>query len=85
MLTDTPIVATRVDAIPYLIEDGVNGLLVEKDDWKAAAEKTILLIENEELRDKLKKNGNEIVKSRFDVKRVAKQSENLFCRMIYNK
>lgn len=85
MLTDTPIVATRVDAIPYLIEDGVNGLLVEKDDWKAAAEKTILLIENEELRDKLKKNGNEIVKSRFDVKRVAKQSENLFCRMIYDK
>lgn len=44
MLTRTPIVATRVDAIPYLITDGVDGLLVDKDDWENVA-KMICMIE----------------------------------------
>ena len=76
MLCEKPIVATRVDAIPYLIEDGVNGLLVNVDDYKAAAE-AVLKYRNAELRDKIVAYGIKTVHERFDAKRVAKELEEI--------
>ena len=43
MLVKVPIVATKLDAIPYLIENCANGMLVEKDDWNATATKVVEL------------------------------------------
>ena len=78
MLTGIPIVATRVDAIPYLITNGKNGLLVEKDDWKEAANKVIELSQNKQEREKLIINGLETVRIRFDARRVAEECEQLY-------
>ena len=78
MLSETPIVASRVDAIPYLIKDGENGMLVEKDDYKTAAKKVIEISKNENLRNKLISNGNRIVRKRFDAKRVSIECEELY-------
>lgn len=77
MLTETPIVATKVDAIPYLIDDGENGFLVEKDDWKAAAEKVIELSRDEKLRKALSDNGLKTVRNRFDARRVSNETEKM--------
>jgi glycosyltransferase involved in cell wall biosynthesis len=33
----TPVIGTRIGAMPELITDGVNGALVEPGDWKALA------------------------------------------------
>ena len=82
MLTGTPLVATRVDAIPYLINDGENGLLVEKDDWMEAANKVVQLIQDEKLRIKLIENGQRTVKKRFNARRVSKEIENLYGELV---
>lgn len=81
MLAEVPIIATKVDAIPYLIEDGVNGVLVEKDDWKSAAVKVVELANDEGKRKEMVANGLETVKERFDARRVAKESEMLFAKL----
>lgn len=78
MLTGTPVVATTVDAIPYLIEDGVNGMLVEKDDCHGAAQKVVELAKYEEKRMKLIENGLKTVKDRFDARRVSGECEELY-------
>lgn len=78
MLTKTPIVATRVDAIPYLITDGVDGLLVDKDSWKDAADKVISIFLNKINKTELIENANITVHKRFNVKRVSKETEELF-------
>lgn len=78
MLTETVIVANRVDAIPYLIRDGKEGYLVEKDNWQDAADKVILLLENAETRHKMIKNNERVVRERFDIRRVAEESEKLY-------
>ena len=85
MLAGVPVVATRVDAIPYLIEDGVNGMLVEKDNWHEAAEKVVELAVNEEKRTKLIENGKKTVRERFDARRVAKECEELYSELIQLK
>lgn len=82
MLTSTPIVATEVDAIPYLIKNGVTGVLVEKDNWKMAAIEVIKLIENKEKRKILVKNGLEVVYNKFDAKRVARECEELYLELV---
>lgn len=81
MLTQTPIVATNVDAIPYLITDEENGLLVEKNDWKTAAEKVLLIINDKTIKEKLVKNGEKTVRSRFDIRRMVKQCEKLYSEL----
>lgn len=85
MLTGTPIVATKVDAIPYLISDGENGYLIEKDDWKAAAEKVVELAKNENKRNEMIDNGLKTVKERFDAQRVSKECEKIFKNILEDK
>ncbi|WP_405315472.1 glycosyltransferase family 4 protein [Lactobacillus helveticus] len=38
MACGVPIVATNVDAIPNIVDNGKNGLLVDQDDYKAVSE-----------------------------------------------
>ena len=78
MLTSTPIVATKVDAIPYLISDGENGILVEKNDWKNAAKGVVELARNEIKRNRMIENGRKTVREKFDAKRVAEECENMY-------
>ena len=78
MFAEVPIVVTKVDAIPYLIEGGVNGMLVEKDDWKSAAMKVAELANDEDKIKEMVANGLKTVKERFDARRVAKECEELY-------
>lgn len=50
MAAGKAIVATTVGGIPYIIDDGVNGFLVEKDDFVSLADKIVLFIKDPLLR-----------------------------------
>lgn len=78
MLAGVPIVATKVDAIPYLIEDGVNGMLVEKNDWHEAAMRVVELAGDEDMINEIVANEMRTVKERFDARRVARECEELY-------
>lgn len=82
MLMNVPVVATNVDAIPYLIQDGINGKLVDVDNWKMAAKAVIELAKNSDERKKLVENGKKIVCERFDVRRVSREYEELYMEVL---
>lgn len=67
------VISTRVSGIPELIEDGVNGLLVEPGDDAALAEAIIRLHTNQELADRLKQAVGSKLRAMFDVKANAAQ------------
>jgi glycosyltransferase involved in cell wall biosynthesis len=48
MAAEVPIISTNVGAIPEIIENGVDGLLVEPKNSQALAKKIIWLIKNQE-------------------------------------
>lgn len=85
MMAGKPIVATKVDAIPSIILDHYNGLLVDADDAISASTAVMEIANNNNLKALLVKNGMADVVARFDVKRVAKMHENLFCEIIQEK
>lgn len=82
MLTGVPIVATRTDAIPYLIEDRKDGFLVEKDNWKEAATCVVELALNSSLRKEIIKNEQMTVRRRFNACRVSKESDQLYKELL---
>ena len=51
MMAGKPIVASRVDAIPNIIRNGENGLLVEVDDDIGASKAVLRIYREDELRD----------------------------------
>ena len=82
MLIRKPIVASNVDAIPEIIQDGVNGLLVEREDYYAAAEAVVRLHDDPALREYLVENEGKIVKDRFNVERTAREHRDLFMKLV---
>lgn len=82
MMVGKPIVATRVDAIPNIISDRENGLLVEVDDAVGASKAVITIYQNPQIRSILINGGAERIK-RFDAKRVSLEHQHLFEKIKY--
>lgn len=57
-----------VDAIPYIIKDGENGLLVSVDDPVGSYEAVLRIHRDDELKDKLAVQGYRDVKNRFNAR-----------------
>ena len=85
MICNVPVVATNVDAIPNIIEDGVNGLLVSADDESAAADSVMRIYHDVLLCKKLTANGKRIVERKFDGKRLGRETTQLFLDCICNR
>ena len=78
MMAGKPIVASRVDAIPNIIRDGENGLLVEVDDVTGASEAVLRIYSDEKLKNVLIKAGLETVNKKYDARRVSNETDKLF-------
>lgn len=82
MLLGKPIVATEVNAIPELVVDYENGILVPCDDDARAAEAVMEIYNNESMRNKFIDNGLMRCRALFDARRMAMEHERLFGTML---
>ncbi len=73
-----PIVATETNAIPDLITDHENGLLVEVDNCEQAAQAVLEIYNDENLRNNMIQKGEMRVNAFFDIRRTAMEHERLF-------
>jgi glycosyltransferase involved in cell wall biosynthesis len=78
MAMGVPVVATRITAIPELVEDGVSGLLVAPNDTAALTEAIDRLVCDPELRARLAANARARVLERFDVNKNVRAYAALF-------
>lgn len=77
-------VATKIDAIPTIVRDGIDGILVNVDSPKQAADAVIFLYKNKELSERMKAEAWEYAHKRYNIQRVAEQHLKLF-QSIYVK
>ena len=70
MAMGVPVVATRVSAIPELIEDGTTGLLVSPQDPHELADAVQRLLLDQSLRRRITENGQKTVRQHFDNRRL---------------
>jgi glycosyltransferase involved in cell wall biosynthesis len=82
--TGLPVVATAVGGVPYLLNDGENGLLVPNEDAEAMTRAIVNLLENPELARILSNNGRKLAeKSAWE--NVRREWEKLFDEILTGK
>jgi glycosyltransferase involved in cell wall biosynthesis len=77
-----PVIVTNVGAIRDICVDEMNGLVIRPKDPKGVAEAMMRLIEDEELRMRLAKNGAELVKREFTLENEVMRTLNLYEEVI---
>lgn len=81
MACGTPVVASRVGGLPYVVRDGETGLLVPDNDPLALAEKLRLILTDADLRLRLGGRAQEVAQG-YGWERVADASVDLYQRAI---
>jgi glycosyltransferase involved in cell wall biosynthesis len=77
MACGVPIVASKIGGVPDVVKDGENGLLVPPKDSEALADAIIYLLENEDVRDKMGKNGRKRVKG-YSWEKIVEMTEKVY-------
>jgi glycosyltransferase involved in cell wall biosynthesis len=78
MAMQRAVVSTPVGAIPEIIDDGINGLIVPSRDERRLADALEELARDDALRRKLGRAARQKVEERFDINRNAQRYATLF-------
>ena len=65
MALEVPVVATRVNGVPRLVQDGRNGFLVEPGNVEALTTALLGLVRNEGLQELFRAAGRKTVEGRY--------------------
>ena len=77
MACGVPIVASKIGGVPDVVKDGENGLLVQPRDSGALADAIIYLLENEDVRERMGKNGRVKVEN-YSWDKIAEETEKIY-------
>ena len=78
MATQTACISTSISAIPELITDGQDGILVEPNDSEAVADALTSLLDDPNYRKELAANGRATVENKFDISQTVDQLVEVF-------
>ncbi len=85
MAAGRPVVATRTGGVPDLVEDGVNGYLVEPDQPAAMAEAVLALLEDPGRREAFGDAGRQRVYPAFSADRLLRDIDVLYGALLEQK
>ncbi len=85
MACKTPVVASRVGGIKEVVVEGETGFFVEPKKPKQLAEKINILLEDKELAKKFGENGRRRVEEYFDWRIIAKQTKEMYEKLLKEK
>ena len=77
-----PVISTPVGGIPEIVQDKVNGFLIEPGDYYSLAEKIEILANDKELRYKMGRESFRIAKEKFDIAIISLQLKNLYKELL---
>ena len=81
MACSVPIVASKVGGVPDVVKDEENGLLVQPRDSEELADAIIYLLKNEDVREKIGKNGRKKVEN-YSWEKIAEETEKVYNEVI---
>jgi glycosyltransferase involved in cell wall biosynthesis len=78
-----PIIATRKGGIPEIVRDGFNGLLLQRhDDPGELAAKILLLLDDQDLRRRLGRQGRAWMRENFSWERISQRQEEVYDEIV---
>ncbi|MBA3751678.1 glycosyltransferase [Candidatus Dependentiae bacterium] len=83
MASGLPVISTRHGGIPELIEDGINGCLVDEGHSDQIANRIIYLMDNPDLRATFSINGRRAVEQLFDITKKADELSDILKNLFF--
>jgi glycosyltransferase involved in cell wall biosynthesis len=77
MTAKLPVIATKVGAVPEIIEDGKNGMLVEPARPEQIAIKIQELLNNDHLKQEIGIQAHQTVLFKFSLDKMIRETEDL--------
>lgn len=84
MASGCPVIGSNVGGIPDVITDGQNGFLVPEQNSEMLAEKIVTLLSDEDLAEKFRQRGYEIVLKRFSWEEISRQFSLVYVQIMGN-
>ncbi|MFQ5787510.1 MAG: glycosyltransferase family 4 protein [Thermodesulfobacteriota bacterium] len=78
MACSKPVIASRIGGTPSVIDDGVNGLLIPPENVSILIEKTIFLLNNKDIADKLADNARNKIIQNFSHEQMIEETIKVF-------
>ena len=78
MACGRPVVATRVGGVPFLVEDGETGIIVEPKNWKQLFTALSKILEDTALASRMGRAGRQRAERFFSWSRIAKMIEKIY-------
>ncbi|PQP33288.1 hypothetical protein C6A36_00050 [Desulfobacteraceae bacterium SEEP-SAG10] len=85
LLMEKPVVATRIGGTTEVIENEVNGLLVEPKNSEALADSILYMIENKKLAKKMGEKGRKIAEEKFSVQKMFENYRKYYSTILENR
>ena len=79
-----PVVASRVGAVPFLVEDGRSGFLVRPQHPPDLADRVVRLLQDDDLRRGLGERG-QVLAQQYRWTRIARQYEHVYLRAMQSR
>jgi len=80
-----PMVITNTGGMPEIIRDGINGFVIPVRDFEALASRTIQLLANQRLRERLGYTGRQMVRSHYTKEIVTRNNLEIYRKMLAKK
>lgn len=74
MAAGVPVVASRICGIPYMVEEGKNGFLVDPNSTLEIASKLLVFLKDQKLSTEMIAHCRKVARQRFHVKVVARET-----------
>jgi len=81
MSSGIPIISTRSMGVAELINDGIDGFLVEQEDAVQLAEKIMMLYHDKSLLQTMGKNAKNLINQRYSIKKMVEGYEHLYLKL----
>ncbi len=85
MAAGLPVVGSRVGGIGDIIEDGVNGILIEERSPQGICDAVIKIANDDDFRGRITRKAMEDVKERFSWEAIAPKFDELFNKVLRNE
>ena len=77
-----PVISTDVGGVRDIVLENETGFIIPKNSPEKFAEKLLLLVENEKIRQKMSQNGWSFVKDNFHYQRLVRDMENYYKKLL---
>lgn len=82
MAAGVPVIASRICGMPFMIDDGKTGFLVDPDNQKEMTDKMIYILHNDNVNKEMSELSRSVARTRFHIEPVARRTLDVYLSVL---